>query len=915
MIPGTQKIAYVLLIPSLLLLSCNDYKQKNKELLIENLQCEYTINPIGIDTTDPRLGWQTTSTHRNKSQSAYQVLIASSPDKLNKNKGDILNTGKVPSNEQSGLTFGTLPLKSSTRYYWKVRIWDESGKASKYSEMAFFETGILDPADWRAQWITSSTVYDWNRYYLQLANHMKSRQKITYTPEIILSKTFDIDRAVKDARIHISGLGFYRLGINGEVITGSGLNPAFTQYHKTVLYNSYNVAHQIKTGSNRIEVGLGNGFYNEEVVVDWAYDKAPWRARPKLLFQLYIQFENGKDTLIISDASWQSAPSQVIRNSTYGGELHDYSIDYTVHIRDNIRSNALPAPAPTGRLVAQVMPLEEIIHTFQPRSITKLTRGSLLIDAGVNLSGRLKILLNGEYGDTVLIRYAELLHKDGTADQSNINRNTLDNIQTDVIILPDTGTISWLPKYEYHGFQYAELIGYKGKLLPEDVEVQLIHTDFNKKGNFNCSDSLINQLQAATLQSFVSNYHGYPTDCPQREKNGWTADAHLSARTGLYNFDMTGSFEKWMNDFEDALLSDGRLPGIVPTSGWGYQIYLNITDPIGPAWDAAYILIPWYTYVHTGNTLILHDHYEGMKKHISFIASRSPDHIVKYGLSDWAFYKTQTNWEVTSSCYYAIMVKTLAKIAGVLGEPDDESHYRQLYENIKTAFNKKFFDPVELNYANGSQAARAGAVYCGFTDSLTSITIIDELEKEITGNGYHLDCGILGAEFILKTFAEFKREETIYKVISNREFPGWGYWIEQGSTTLWESWDGHDSRNHIMFGHISEWFYKHLAGIQPKENFPGFKQVIIAPAYPEGLEWVSAQISSPYGKISSEWRRDDNHIQLNITVPFNTTAEVLLPGDTESIILSDDLTLQESREKINISSGSGNYVVEFNLPE
>ncbi|NJM16477.1 MAG: family 78 glycoside hydrolase catalytic domain [Bacteroidales bacterium] len=441
-------------------------------------------------------------------------------------------------------------------------------------------------------------------------------------------------------------------------------------------------------------VGLGNGFYNEETIVDWAYDKADWRDRPKLLCQVYVKFTNGTDTLIVSDTSWQVHPSQVIRNSIFAGEMHDYSIDYSQHNQANMRNKAILAPAPVGRLKSQIMPLEILADTFRPASVARTSRGPIIIDAGINLSGRLKINFDQTQGDTIEIRYGEMLMADGSVDQSNINRNTLDNIQTDVVIFSDSGQIAWEPKYVYHGFQYAEIRGYKGWLTTNDAEVRFIHTNLKRTGQFTCSNNMINKLQKATIQSYLSNYHGYPTDCPQREKNGWTADAHLAARTGLYNFNMNQAFEKWMGDIKDAQLADGKLPGIVPTSGWGYQIYHEITDPMGPAWDAAYTLIPWYTYLYTGNTHILKEHYEGMKKHAEYIRLKSPEHIAKYGLSDWAHYKTPTHWEVTSTYYYALIVSTLHKIATVLDQPEDAKAYGTLYGNIKDAFNKNSLMPI-----------------------------------------------------------------------------------------------------------------------------------------------------------------------------------------------------------------------------
>ncbi len=907
----------IAIIVQLCVITTTNFTKANVDVNVQNLTCEYTTNPLGIDKL-PRLGWQVTSKYKEKYQSAYQILISTSQQNIEQNIGDVFDSKKIISTRQSGVYLEGIDLESATRYFWKVRIWDEKDLVSPYSDPAYFETGLLDPDDWKAAWISSPTVIDWNRYYLQLDEHIRKKQRISYTPETQLFKSFNISDSIMNARVFISGLGFYTLQVNDYEVAPTGLNPAFTDYTKRVLYNTYDITEALHIGQNEISIGLGNGFYNEEAIVDWGYDKASWKGHPKLMCQIYINLQNGLDTLIVSDTSWFVKPSHIRRNSVFAGELHDYSLDFPNHDHTNMRTKAIYAPAPTGRMVSQIMPLEEIGSSFPPQKVERLPSGSFIIDAGINLSGKLSITFEQHKSDTIEIIYGELLNKDGTVDQSNISRKTLENIQTDVIILSGTGDkVKWSPKYEYHGFRYAEIKGYSGDITKTDVNVHFIHTRLEKTGTFSCSSTLINKLQEATIRSYLSNYHGYPTDCPQREKNGWTADAHLAARVGLYNFNMQTSFEKWMNDFDDARLADGRLPGIVPTSGWGYQIYYNITDPIGPAWDAAYILIPWYCYVYTGNKKILSDHYIGMKKHLSYLSSRSEDHIVKYGLADWAYYNTPTNWEVTSTIYYGLMAQTLSKIANVLDKKGEAKHYQDLYECIKSAFNTRFFDKDAISYASGSQTARAGAIYCGFADSTSCKIIMDNLEKEIIENNYSLDCGILGAEFLLKTLSSYGKQETVYKIITNKEMPGWGYWIEQGATTLWESWDKNDSKNHVMFGHISEWFYKHLAGIQPIENHPGFKHFLIAPIFPNDLEWVSGNTNSPYGEIKCEWKRIGNNIELSLSIPYNSTAKIVLPDEFQIINHTINLKTMKANVDKNVISnlGSGRYTITCLLSE
>lgn len=890
--------------------SCHEYI--NPSITISDLHCEYVKNPIGIDAQKPRFGWHAQSSEPDKRQTAYQILVASSLDQLNRHKTDILDTKKVLSGCQSGIILTDLSLQSAKYYFWKVRVWDENDQVSEYSEPAFFVTGLMVNNDWKASWITSETVFDWNRYYLHLDKHLQQREKISYTPELIFTKSFSMPYKAERATLFISGLGFYTAKINENEITNTGLNPAFTDYTKSVLYNSYDIKELLDTGNNTITIGLGNGYYNEEAIVDWGYDKAHWRGRPRFICQMHFAFDNGTDTMIVSDTSWDVLQSNMIRNSTYGGEIHDYSIDYTQHDKSNIRNKAIRASAPTGRLVSQVMPLEGVTRTFHPKSIKRIDANTQVVDAGINLSGRVAIKFNQQYGDTVIVRYGEMIDSSGYLDLSNIKRKTLDPIQTDLVIFSDSGEITWHPSYIYHGFQYVEIIGYKGDLTVDDMEVHFIHTDLERTGMFFCSNDLINKIQDATVQSYLSNYHGFPTDCPHREKNGWTADGHLAANTGLYNFNMNNSFEKWLHDINDAMLDDGRLPGIVPTSGWGYQIYHNITDPMGPAWDAALHLIPWYSFVYHGDIRMLENHYEAMKMNLNYYRQRSPDHIVRFGLADWSPYQTETNWEITSTIYFGVIARTMAKIAGVLGHKADEVEFNQLHQDIKKAFNDSIFNNPQKNYNTRTQTTLAGKVYAGFVAEEEGLEIINTLERIIIDSGYHLDCGMLGNEFILKALSEYDRLETVYNVINNTEKPGWGYWIEQGATTLWESWvEGrNDSRNHVIFAQVSEWFYKHILGIQPDINNPGFKNTIIAPYFPDDMNRASGYITTTYGKVSVKWEKTDNQIQIKLGIPFNSEAEFILPKNTS--ILQDGNDLSQYTEagptKKFISLGSGNHV-------
>jgi alpha-L-rhamnosidase len=434
-----------------------------------------------------------------------------------------------------------------------------------------------------------------------------------------------------------------------------------------------------------------------------------------------------------------------------------------------------------------------------------------------------------------------------------------------------------------------------------------IHTAFEPAGNFQCSNELFNKIQRNALSSYQSNFMGYPTDCPQREKNGWTGDAHLAAEMGLYNFKAQNGYTKWLGDIADEQKPTGELSAIVPTAGWGY-FWGN-----GPAWDNAMVLIPWYLYRYEGDQRILEQMYPNVKRYVDYLGTQAENHIVKIGLGDWAPAKTTTPPEVTSTAYYYVDAVLLSKMAGLFGHTDDQKKYTALASKIREAFNRKYYKGNGV-YDQGSQTALACALYQGLADD-TGKTI-DALVSAVRKSDNHLDCGILGTKYLLHALSDNGHADLAYKIVNQHSFPGWGYWIDQGATTLWEQWNGTESLNHIMYGDVSAWFYECLAGIAPYEDQPGFKKISFKPYFAPDLQWVKATHQSSYGEITANWERKGNSIYYQLTIPANTTGALTLPGNKKVLVDNKPVqgsgnvkNIREDADEITFVLASGSYLV------
>ncbi|MCU0913467.1 MAG: glycoside hydrolase family 78 protein [Planctomycetes bacterium] len=833
--------------------------QLPSEVRVTDLRCEYLANPLGIDVVQPRLSWKLESAWRGQKQTAYQILVASEERLLRDNKPDLWDSGKVASDQSIHVVYAGKPLAARTRCYWSVRVWDRDDKPTAVSDRAVWEMGLLAPKDWQAKWISAPGGAD------------KAPQ-----PAPLFRKAFSVAKRVQSARVYVCGLGYYELRLNGDKVGDHVLDPAFTRYDRRALYATYDVTRQLRKGPNALGVILGNGWYNMHTRCVWDFDKAPWRDRPALLCQLEITFDDDSKMLVASNATWRVTTGPIVFDSIRNGETYDARLEKAGWDAADANDAGWPAAqvvsGPQGRLTAQMMPPVKVTRMLRPAKLSEPRPGVYIFDFGQNMAGWVRLRVFGPAGTEVAMRYGERLNPDGTLDQKEIGQHIkTGKPQTDTYILKGRGTELWEPRFAYHGFQYVEVTGLPGKPNASALEARVVHTAFDPAGTFECSNDLFNRIQRNTLWSYVSNFVGYPTDCPHREKNGWTGDAHLAAETGLYNFEAAAAYAKWLNDFRDEQRPTGELPGIVPTSGWGYQ-WGN-----GPAWDSAYVLIPWYLYQYRGDTRILADHYDRLKLYVDYLTSKAQNHIVTIGLGDWAPAKTTTPEKVTSTGYYYRDALIVSQAAALLGKTEDARKYGDLAAAIRNAFHQEFYDPQTGLYAGGTQTAMSCALYHGLVPPEERARVVGKLVESIQAKDGHLDAGILGTKYLIDALTAAGRAEVVYGMATKTDYPSWGLWLEQGATTLWEQWDGNASRNHIMFGHISAWFYQVLAGINPDPEAVGFQHIIIKPQLLGDVTWARAEHASMYGKIASAWEIREGKLHLQIAVPVNTTATVYVP--------------------------------------
>ena len=876
------------------------------ESKVANLRCEYLSTPIGIDAQHPRLTWNMIDERRDAGQSAYQIIVGKDSSKVAAGAGEQWSTGKI-SSDKMFVEYDGAQLVPFTRYFWNVKLWDSSGNPSLSTALSSFETGMMEMRNWKGDWITDN-------------------RDINLKPAPLFRKSFNIQKHIISARAYVAAAGLFELYVNGEKVGNHRLDPMYTRFDRRTLYVTHDITKLLKNGDNAVGILLGNGWYNHQSTAVWYFDQAPWRARPRFCTDIRITYSDGSEETIASGISWKTSLSSVVFNSIYTGEHVDarlFQPGWNMPGFDDSKwENSIPVNAPSVNIVSESLQPIRDVEVIPVRKMTKLSDSHYIFDLGRNIAGVSQLKVHGTPGTVIRLKHGERLGGDGMVDQSNIDvhyrpTNQLDPFGTDIYTLRGVGEEIFKPSFNYKGFHYVEVTSDKPvDLQKESLTGYFMHSDVPVVGYITSSDTILNKIWKAATSSYLSNLFGYPTDCPQREKNGWTGDAHTAIEIGLYNFDGITIYEKWLADHRDEQQPNGVLPNIIPTSGWGY------TWANGPDWTSTIAIIPWNIYLFYGDKKLLADCYENICRYVDHLTEISPSGLTDWGLGDWIPVKSVASKELTSSLFYYTDASILAKASKLLGKKIEYDKYSALALKIKNAINSKFLNRETGIYASGLQTELSAPLHWGIVPDELRAKVAENLAKRVVADGKHLDVGLLGTKTILNALSANGYPDLAYEMASQKTFPSWGWWIVNGATTLYENWPiaskSDISLNHIMFGEIGAWYFKSLGGIYPDEQQPGFKNIILKPDFVKGLTSFEAGHTGPFGEIVSSWKRTGTKIEYKITIPPNSTADLSLKSEKvleggKELSEKSLLKLVKSANGLNIinlKSGSYLFVIK-----
>jgi len=873
-----------------------------KDVTVKDLRCEYRVNPLGIDVVKPRLSWVLESSRRGQKQNAYRVLAASSKENLKKNKGDLLDTGKVQSDQSIHVEYSGKPLKSRMRCYWKVKVWDKDGKDSAWSQPARWSMGLLSPSDWQAQWIGLPP--DPNN--AKLADEAHKSKMPAPLPSPFLRKSFRVDDQVRRATVYVTALGLYELHINGKRVGDHILAPEITVHAKRVQYQTYDVTDQIVAGANVIGAILGRGWYAGRFWQTLPPSQRPFGGQLGLILRLDIELADGRTQTVVTDQSWRFRDDGPIRyNSLYDGEMYDArrkmpGWDTSVFDDSDWQTPHILDIADVNLVWQRNEPIR-VVKELTPIRLTEPKNGVYIFDMGQNMVGWCRATVEGKRGDLVTLRHGEQLNPDGTLYTANLRSAK----QTDRFILRGEGRETFEPHFTYHGFRYVEVTGLSKRPKLNDLIGRVFYSASPDAGKFECSNELVNRLMNNIVWTQRGNMHGLPTDCPQRdERAGWLGDIQAFSQTAIFNMDMASFFNKWLLDVRDSQTADGRYPSFAP-----YPAREPKSRRFGvPAWADAGTIVPWLVYLNYTDRRLLEEHFESARRWVDYVRQHNPNMLWekergadyndwlngdKLNLDGWPQKGGEVPKPVFATAFFAHSTEIVAKMAAALGRKEDAKRYGELFEGIKAAFNKAFVKP-DGRIEGDPQAGYALALrFALLPDKLRPKAVQHLLEGIERYNG-HLSTGIQTTHRLMLELTRNGCHDQACHIINLRTVPSWGYTIEMGATTIWERWDGFvkgrgtkpedqlqspgmNSFNHWAFGSVGEWVWRNIAGINPDERYPGYKHFIIRPRPGPGFTWAKGEYKSIHGKIATHWVLGEV-FKMDMTIPANTTATVYIPA-------------------------------------
>ncbi|MBN1185753.1 MAG: family 78 glycoside hydrolase catalytic domain [Bacteroidales bacterium] len=876
------------------------------QVKIDRLLCENRINPVGIDKIQPRLGWIMTSDVRNLKQTAYEIQVAD--DIAFRNL--VWGTGKTLSGQSVYVPYSGKPLESSKKYYWRVRVWDNKGKVSKWSSQAYWQMGLLNESNWKARWIQSG----FNENLTQ--------------PAPMFRKEFPVKKPISSAVAFITSYGWYEAEINGKRVVEDYFTPGWTSYKTRLQYQMYDVTSLLKTGDNAVGVTLGNGWYREK------YLGVPVMAPHglSLLFQLEITYTDGSTELVVSDGSWKTSTGPVLANSLYLGQVYDGRLEkdgWTIDGYDDSEWAIVKvAEIRYNNLIATNNEPVRKHETFKPIKLIITPKGEKVLDFGQNLVGWVQFKIAGKAGDMITVSHAEVLDKEGNFYTENLRTSKAQAIY----YLKGKSEEILEPAFSFFGFRYIRIEGYSGDINPDNFKAIALYSDMQTTGTFECSDTLVNQLQSNILWGQKGNFIDVPTDCPQRdERIGWTGDAQVFSGTAAFNMNVHNFFVKWLKDLQIAQKKDGVVPWVVPD----VLIYMGGATS---GWSDAVTVVPWNMYLAYGDKEILSDMYDNMKSWVDYMTNNSRDHLftikgTQFG--DWLFYSPSpddygvaavTDKDLISQCFYAHSTQLLINAAEVLKKENDVQNYTALLTQIKEAFLHEFVTPSG-RLLSGTQTAYVLALNFDMLPEEFRAQAAQRLADNVKKYDNHLTTGFLGTPYLTNVLSRFGYTGLAYALLFQKTYPSWLYPVTKGATTIWERWDGikpdgtlqtpsMNSYNHYSYGAIGDWMYKVVAGLNTDEKHPGYKVIKIKPYIGKELSFAKAELETYYGKIKSGWNIDNGIFTLDVEIPVNTKAIIYVPAAESAHVTESGRQLPGDEEIVSLGysngyhtflTGSGNY--------